>query len=288
MKPLPLYLEFSALAKNNYGGRIDGLFSGDNRVIAIDAANVRHLWKVPESGEYRDIYPLCLPPWPRCWIEWRSDEAPVACAVTHITRRSVAAWGEMVTEIAPSNLPIIQSADSVVLLIPWVRNSSGKLTAFDALAVVAMDERGVILDVSFKGANSESLRMSPVLYHFPLFTFCLSNCKNISLVEALAYRRRSRGRPKNFYSYKVLATSGSLTATGSGDSATADPIGRRMHICRGHFACYSDERPLFGKFTGLFWKPMHLRGKVNVGIADKDYEVNPHVVGPVACPNLQS
>ncbi len=48
---------------------------------------------------------------------------------------------------------------------------------------------------------------------------------------------------------------------------------KALHICRGHFATYSPEHPLFGKFTGTFWKPAHVRGSQEHGIVVKDYVI---------------
>lgn len=48
-----------------------------------------------------------------------------------------------------------------------------------------------------------------------------------------------------------------------------------LHICRGNWAEYKPDRPLFGKHVGRFWRPMHVRGHAGRGTVDKDYSVNP-------------
>lgn len=45
------------------------------------------------------------------------------------------------------------------------------------------------------------------------------------------------------------------------------------HVCRGHFAEYIEERKLFGKYTGRYWIPAHVRGNPELGTIEKDYEV---------------
>jgi hypothetical protein len=45
---------------------------------------------------------------------------------------------------------------------------------------------------------------------------------------------------------------------------------RALHVCRGHFARYTEERPLFGRVAGTFWRPMHLRGSASEGLVLKD------------------
>jgi len=50
-------------------------------------------------------------------------------------------------------------------------------------------------------------------------------------------------------------------------------IHRALHICRGHFATYGDDNPLFGKHVGTFWRPMHVRGDKAAGEVRKSYKV---------------
>lgn len=55
----------------------------------------------------------------------------------------------------------------------------------------------------------------------------------------------------------------------------SDEVGLRkaLHICRGHFATYTPEKPLFGRLTGTFWRPQHVRGSIKNGAVVKDYNV---------------
>lgn len=56
----------------------------------------------------------------------------------------------------------------------------------------------------------------------------------------------------------------------------ANEIGyeRAMHLVRGHFATYTEESPLFGRFVGTVWKPSHVRGDIKSGAVVKDYSVS--------------
>jgi hypothetical protein len=42
---------------------------------------------------------------------------------------------------------------------------------------------------------------------------------------------------------------------------------------RGHFKQYTAERPLFGRFTGLYWWQPHLAGKAKDRVVVKDYRI---------------
>lgn len=61
-----------------------------------------------------------------------------------------------------------------------------------------------------------------------------------------------------------LVTAGAFR-TGSGSTA--------IHWVRGHFKQYTAERPLFGRFTGLYWWQPHLAGKAKDRVVVKDYRI---------------
>jgi hypothetical protein len=46
-----------------------------------------------------------------------------------------------------------------------------------------------------------------------------------------------------------------------------------LHICRGHFADYSQGKGLFGKHKGTYWIPDHVKGSKEVGEIKKDYKI---------------
>ncbi len=47
----------------------------------------------------------------------------------------------------------------------------------------------------------------------------------------------------------------------------------RIHLCRGHFKRYTKDKPLFGKYVGLWWWQPSVRGRNKEGIIYKDYEL---------------
>ena len=55
--------------------------------------------------------------------------------------------------------------------------------------------------------------------------------------------------------------------------ASKNGLKKALHICRGHFATYTQDAPLFGNFVGTVWKPQHVRGNAQHGAVVKDYRV---------------
>jgi len=64
---------------------------------------------------------------------------------------------------------------------------------------------------------------------------------------------------------QVLRTEGRSHETG---------IKRALHICRGHFRTYSEEKPLFGRVSGTFFIPAHARGSASEGVVVPQYAVD--------------
>lgn len=116
-------------------------------------------------------------------------------------------------------------------------------------------------------------------FFFP-FALALSflHCKNVTVEDAPDPRTRQgrraderAGLPTPRYKTlviepmkKVLQTEGGIATNG---------LKKALHICRGHFSHYSEEKPLFGKYSGQFWIPAHVRGSADAGTVVKDYDV---------------
>ena len=109
----------------------------------------------------------------------------------------------------------------------------------------------------------------------PVFmALSLLNCKTISHEEREPPPKLSKKHAKKtgnpLRSYHVLRldllsmSKGSAEGTGEGGK-------KRLHMCRGHFAKYTQEKPMLGKYVGTYWRPSHVRGQKKLGYADKDY-----------------
>lgn len=110
-----------------------------------------------------------------------------------------------------------------------------------------------------------------------LLAFSLINCQNISLEDAIPSNDEKMAYEGRFNTpvtkYKVLRV---------------NPVGKRhdredkpqqqfdimpLHIRRGNFAHYTDDAPLFGKYTGTFWRPATAVGNAKNGVVVKDYKL---------------
>lgn len=87
-------------------------------------------------------------------------------------------------------------------------------------------------------------------------------------------RKHGEGKPlTDYWMLKVDGGRPLRTINDVGVAATRRHFTPREHEVRGHFRYYSDERPLFGRVTGMIWVPAHKRGSDAIGTIRKDYEV---------------
>jgi hypothetical protein len=104
----------------------------------------------------------------------------------------------------------------------------------------------------------------------------LMNCKNIGTDKVRPSLKLNKKRKKNgkveLFTYHVLKIK--TSKSGKHEDGTVLTGGHyRHHFCRGHFKEYTEEKPLFGRFTGMYWWDAHLRGRNKKGFVYKDYEV---------------
>jgi hypothetical protein len=118
------------------------------------------------------------------------------------------------------------------------------------------------------------------LAHTAYLAISFMNCKGVIIEphepDPVLNRERQRNGRKPFVRYhtinvepmkRVLRTEGHIESEG---------LKKALHICRGYFATYTEDRPLFGRsgLHGTFWVPAHVRGSSKEGIVVSDYRVN--------------
>jgi hypothetical protein len=114
--------------------------------------------------------------------------------------------------------------------------------------------------------------MSPLKY-----TLAMLECKNVTSERVLPTRQQRRmyerrGEPIPNEHRIIVKVPGKGTHTLAGPRRPGEAQ-IPAHMVRGHFAEYTEERPLFGKYSGRFWIPAHVRG---VGDAQpREYVVKP-------------
>lgn len=115
------------------------------------------------------------------------------------------------------------------------------------------------------------------------FAVSLMHCKNVHLETIPAphpkvqQKREKRGIPNVTFKTLVVEPMRQQVRREAAANPTGEQnhIKRALHIARGHFKDYRDGPGLFGKYKGLYWWDMHVRGSADSGVVVKDYKVQP-------------
>lgn len=117
-----------------------------------------------------------------------------------------------------------------------------------------------------------------LVYYFSLpviYAVILMHCKNVVLKDKplQKYRGREDREPKEKYKILDIRSFRELVKYESGNELEHSGIKKSLHICRGHLRTYDEIKPLFGKYTGTFYIPAHVRGDKKFGVTHKHYRV---------------
>lgn len=197
---------------------------------------------------------------------------------------------------------LVDRGDGELLRINTTHGSYRNWTPMNMVTVLAFDEAGSFLGESttagfnaafdehqagrslpspdVRSTTGEGRKSALMLHHraqdlinrFLMFLSC-TNIRTIDVVPTSKEQRKRRqiGRPP-LVSYKTLQLQ---PKAGGGGGDSKNLWTNRVHLCRGHFATYTDAAPLFGKYVGRFWIPPHARGRADRGIVNKEYAVSP-------------
>lgn len=123
-----------------------------------------------------------------------------------------------------------------------------------------------------KGPVADSL--AAMVFWFIGRFFLVLHCVNVKRVlipsnPKMRKKRQKKGRSPlvSFYTLELEPTSKKER-----QKQTEGLWRSRVHLCRGHFKRYTAERPLFGKYEGLYWWNPQARGKGR-GYVVKDYRL---------------
>lgn len=252
---------------------------GAARIDIQNVADYMYMGTDQEEWEWETDFPNLAPPFESFWMEWTQPKTSVSreMGVTHYqgpdlriavfwegfqredgwTLRGSSFSGAGKTGVGPN-----------VMLTMEIR-PDGSLARLPQVSVPhnpRMDEPGA----DARGGEFLAAGLAISFMH----------CKNVALEDAppAGTRQQRRAEQRQGIEHaqfktliidpmkKVLRTEGGIEKNG---------LKKALHICRGHFATYTEDKPLFGRHVGTFWKPAHVRGSADAGTVYKDYRVKP-------------
>lgn len=242
-------------------------------------------------------FPYARPPWDKAFVEF-NQPTEMWCDDGVKTCPPGIQYGLLCNRWHPQQrAPILQNYRK------WIHDEEARrkiLAADDVIGVNMFTSGGtnaIIQPVSFVWMlNSDGWLQDHILIHdksIPpeigsallvwqhpaLLAFTFANCSNVKIEDATAalqspakVHRRLKLPEVKRYTLNICGHSTTPRREGAGDPQEGI---MPFHLCRGHFATYTPEKPMFGnpKLIGRYWHPPHTRGKKERGEIIKDYAI---------------
>lgn len=260
-------------------------------VLCIDAI-ARHADEVSNDRgglAYEDA-PFCRPPWRFPFTEFNTStgcDVRQAGAVSAV--QEDAGWLDVARRAARrDHVPLTGDVDLIVLHDLFVF-AHGQTEAFQENLAWACDAHGTVLFTWWcpvreevrRGRRDVDEQVRKVLSQIAkriAMAFCFANCSNVKLEDVTddvapppkILRRLKIPEVKRY----TLSIAGHV-ARPSRDYNEGPKGVMPFHLCRGHFATYTADKPMFGnpKLVGRYWHPPHMKGKKESGEIIKDYAI---------------
>ncbi len=240
-----------------------------------------------EGWPMGSAFPNVAPPFQRFWMETRAPSRIVSSLLgDNPWSQDLIAWAAaFYSEPATDGWHVAASLLMTTKLSEPVTSIGAVMFEVDSSGAIRPPP-GDMYRIALFGARVKEITKKPGMENFGTdlvtylkpFMLALSfmHCKNVELQEHLPPRHERRQaekdggpKPTKYYTLDIAPMRTVLRGEGRSESVG---LPKALHICRGHFVTY-DERPLFGKIRGTFWKDAHLRGNPAHGIVEKDYRV---------------
>ncbi|MGL4612296.1 MAG: hypothetical protein ACRCYY_21905 [Trueperaceae bacterium] len=275
-------------------------------LTVLDASNVaayldeNEKYKT-EGYEHKDL--VAIPPWPFLWLEFKAfenvrpfigigdrngnqigilptDSCGIFCLTRDIEEESK---DKDVSEVYKFDPKIRFIVEMFVFVEVYKRAFFVELGTFTF--VYFLDDEGKILHermghgLKLPGNYDKFFEQNGHIALVPLLAFTFANCKNVTTQDhpvppKVAKKRIASGKHPGV-TYKTLVIDPMKEVLKTEGGIETNGLKKALHICRGHFKTYTADKPLFGKVTGTFWHPMHVRGSKEHGEVKKDYKILP-------------
>lgn len=281
----------------------------ENPPVSFVIDNIASDYFHDERDEFEaSDFPYAVPPWNVCFVEWiqprtvRRDGCVYPTQVSALGTSTVQ-MGAGVCSIGSkkgclATLELLKSSceksDAFPAFVSKAESCDrvfaarifsecfGRFTDWELCLFVFTDKDGlaavnILVGEGLNKAATDEQRKAindvcQSVYHILGFAFTFAHCKNVEKIDstnelqptAKIMRRLSLPSMKRY----TLKIDGAETGRGVASGVGRSPA---YHLCRGHFANYTPERPLFGKLTGKFWIPAHTKGNRKSGSVEKNY-----------------
>jgi hypothetical protein len=246
-------------------------------VLMIDNVADYYFSSEQEHWDLARDYPNLAPPFQHSWLEHKTPRLihSKECGDTDITKiLPHGRVGVLLTSVDPK----LATGEGIPQEAKWIlwgeifidygekgRNLQGP----HGPTFFALDQDGALIErpwmQSFAAPENSDYMKALITWFYPaLLAVCFLHCKNVVTRDeavdkplAKKYHAKTGNWPTKYKTLvieplkQILRTQGRSAEVG---------VQRALHICRGHFADYTQGAGLFGKYHGRFWIPATVRG----------------------------
>ena len=246
----------------------------------------------PNNLEDRSIgdFPPCPPAFQHCFIEHNYPE-PLTHNAGIPLQGGTMVYAHCINDADKESRQILEEARQQLpnahwLLAAWVfytdKGGTARLLSYSEYildkAGTAAGHRNLMLLNGYEDSDQEPNEI-PIFLHALAFM----QCKNVARIDATAEQgpspkwcRRQRVPELKYHALRIDPNLAAKQRTEE-RKTEGDRSGKALHICRGHFAHFTDDgasQGLFGRRQfGTFWIPAHTRGSLEHGRVISTYNV---------------
>lgn len=291
-KPRKIWSTASQEYTNAHEGTFTEIISIIPDAIGWDIQNIADYFY---ERDHQDVVPLLagedgglIPPWEHCWVEWRSTRQPITIGALVMTIDADGIYDDIQDELPDAKWEVdcilfaweddSQFPTGPILHFGWFLDDQGRNIQQDR------NDRRLAAYMSEWKDDYHSLREGEENYFFAwhcadivMLACKFANCRNVTMREVLPsrqVRRAAERRGEPLVTHHTLEIGVMPTTRKVYQDHQSLGGHRRLHIARGSFATYSEDRPLFGKYAGRFWRPAHVKGGKELGRVGKDYAIS--------------
>ena len=298
------YLDELGVDRQPKGVGLRGFYWAMQNAIPIIADNVLpHYFEAEDRG--LDHMPSLMPPFKVTWVEARfskrirfgmlymkgSDVLPEVCkSAHHVAVCLLFIQDQSDGHIYGPEIQIDLPLDERGYFLPEESTRMGIMATTDRRPFGLRSEESVLrfgtnpkgYSVSMKdwSDNPENREPGYEAIKALLFSVGMMNCSNVGTVEVVPPPKLSKKREKRYgqplVRYRVIQVKPHLSTRGAKHSdSEQEAVGedQPLHIVRGHFKTFEEDRPLLGKHSGTFWWKSQVRGSKKAGEIHHEYVV---------------
>lgn len=293
-------VEIGNVARLLFGTQMHDGFLGTQTKMKIDARNFPCVilpwrrcwmeWSYPQIGIYRGTKLACVSIDPKFQAQAIMNDVAIRCIDHNFLEEREDQILRGIAAMAAMDITRVKTIAAHVLYAFGYEAdfaSSPERLSLRSISIAYLNERGEIIEDAHRwwhiedapGQNNKDAFNAPEILA-AWYATSLMHCKNVLMQDEpvppkiRTKRERKTGEPMTTYKQLAIKPFDLSIRKEYRAQRIDDRRHVRLHIARGHFKDFRPpNKPLFGKYAGIWWWDQMMRGDQTVGSIDKEYVI---------------